>query len=248
MSQPSWSYVFTHHLRVAILQDRLSRSFPTFVHTSLVYKRIDKKLQAIEKPTVSGLLFIQGEPLAIQGSLNMLSSSLYLVKDSATSKPARIPDRDMQLFMRIASAGDRQIRYMLHPLGDYAEGRARIRVTEGILQGLEGYVVRLNKDRFLLTRMGNMTIAISGVHRDSFVNVDEYAAERRLTQSFGLTHLFVPQSDVDAHALAALIAQKTDHYTEIGDLASLDALRAEIPTVMALASPSLDLRPLKTKN
>lgn len=235
----TWSYIFTHHTRVNVVQRIVPEEFPTFVHTSLVYKKVDKRIVSQERPTVSGLLFIQGEPVDIQKSLREALPGLYLVKDPATNRPAIIPDDEMQPFMRIASTGQREVRYMMHPLADYADGRARIRVTEGILAGMEGYVVRLNRDRFLVTRMGNLTIAISGIHRDSFVNVDEYAAERRMQQSHALQYLFVPQTDVDVHALEQLLAQSDINGQVNGQLL------AELPLATALAPAGLDLRPLR---
>ncbi len=63
---------------------------------------------------------------------------------------------------------------MLKPITEYAKGNPLLRITSGIFEGLEGYVVRIDRDRKLVMAVGNMTVAVSGVHKESFEKVEDY--------------------------------------------------------------------------
>jgi hypothetical protein len=58
-----------------------------------------------------------------------------------------------------------------HPIGHYAEGNVRLRVLTGILKGQEGYLIRIARDRKLVMKIGDMVVAIGGVHKEQFEEV-----------------------------------------------------------------------------
>ena len=66
----SWCYLFIHHTKIDIVNRRLIRNFPTFIHTSICYKRENKHIKKEERPTISGLLFVQGDALQVQSFLS----------------------------------------------------------------------------------------------------------------------------------------------------------------------------------
>ena len=133
----------------------------------------------MERPTISGLLFVQGSCNEVQEYLANIYSGLYLVKDCSTRKVAVIPNRVMQAFIQIAALNAHHIRFMPNPFEYYSAGHPLVRVTSGVLAGIEGYQVRISRDKCLVTSVGGITIAIGGVNRESFENVDVYVRHRR---------------------------------------------------------------------
>lgn len=179
----SWCYLFVHHTKVESVTERLGRAFNVFVHKSVLYKKEKGHVRTKEQPTISGLIFIQGEVRKIQHFLNENFVSLRLVNDCSTGKIAVIPDSMMQPFIQLSRLDAHRIRFMPHSFGYYAAGHPLVRITSGILAGMEGYQIRIAKDRCLVTSMGGMTVAIGQVHKETFENVDEYVRQRREEQS-----------------------------------------------------------------
>ena len=213
-----WSYFFTHNSRLKHITQRLKADncFPTFVHQSCKYIRNHDKVCKQLRPTISGLIFIQGEVKAIEAYFKERLPELHLARDYATRCVARISHALMQPFMKIAELDATRIRFLLHPFEHYA-GSQLVRITSGPMAGLKGYIIRIDRDRKLVLRVGDMTIAVGGIHRESFENVADYIRMRRAEEhessaapEEGLTELqtavertlFKPQTSTDRLLLA----------------------------------------------
>ena len=175
----SWSYLFVHRAKVDSVNKKLEEQYRTFIHKSIVYKQEHKKIRKDEQPTISGLLFIQGNCNEIQEFLKENFFSLHLVKDCSTKQIATISDSTMQSFMQVSEINPARIRFMPHTFDYYSEGNTLIRITSGVLAGLEGYRIRISRDKCFVTSIGGMTVAIGGIHKESFENLDEYVRQRR---------------------------------------------------------------------
>lgn len=216
--ETSWCYLFIHHTKVDTVSKILQkRKYRVFVHKSIVYRRENKKIRKEEQPTISGLVFVQGNGAEIQEFLKKIFFSLHLIKDCSTGEIAAIPDRVMQPFMQISEVNPTRIRFMPHAFDYYAAGNPMIRITSGILEGLEGYRIRISRDKCLVTSLGGMTVAIGGIYKESFENLDEYVRQRRellkkdrKSSYVMLTSLqrdmdscfFTPQNQLDIMAMA----------------------------------------------
>lgn len=152
----------------------LEQKFNVFVHKTVKYKRVKKHVLKESVPTVSGLLFVQGEISEIQSVLKERCLGVYLVKDRATGLPAKIRDKSMQVFIRMSQISPFRMRIMPHPIGYYSAGYPMVKITSGILDGVEGYQVRISRDKCLITTMGGLTIALGGVSKENFENIEEY--------------------------------------------------------------------------
>lgn len=127
------------------------------------------------RPTISGLIFIQGKTKVIRRYLWERFPQYHLVNDCSTRKAAVIPDSVMQPFMRIANTDPSRIRFLVNPLTHYAEGNTLVEIMTGPLAGLQGYIIRIDRDRKLVIGVGDMTVAIGGVHKENFEKVEEVA-------------------------------------------------------------------------
>ena len=172
----SWSYVFVHHSKVRKVEARLNAdNVPHFVHKTVRYykKRAKHGVQRQELQTVSGLVFLQGNPKELQEYLNWNFPHTYLCKNCSTGKAAVIPDSQMRPFMRINETEPDRIRFLLKPFHYYARNRILLRITTGEMAGLEGYIIRIDRDRRLVMSIGGLSVAISGVHAEHFEEVEQ---------------------------------------------------------------------------
>ena len=78
--------------------------------------------------------------------------------------PAPIPEEQMKTFMFITSTDNgKDVEYYADVMPYFEEGE-RVRVTDGIYKGLEGYVKRIKRDRKLLVALeGIAVVAISKI-------------------------------------------------------------------------------------
>lgn len=189
-----WSYLFIRKRDAEYfsLKAETEGGFRTFIHRTIITDASGKPTKgkpngsaqdrdgttatATEgRPTISGLIFIQGKTKVIRKYLWERFPQYHLVNDCSTRKAAVIPDSVMQPFMRIAGADPSRIRFLVNPLTHYAEGNTLVEIMTGPLAGLQGYIIRIDRDRKLVIGVGDMTVAIGGVHKENFEKVEEVA-------------------------------------------------------------------------
>lgn len=190
----SWSYLFIRKRDAEYfsLKAETEGGFRTFIHRTIITDESEKPTKgkpngsaqdrdgttatATEgRPTISGLIFIQGKTKVIRKYLWERFPQYHLVNDCSTRKAAVIPDSVMQPFMRIANTDPSRIRFLVNPLTHYAEGNTLVEIMTGPLAGLQGYIIRIDRDRKLVIGVGDMTVAIGGVHKENFEKVEEVA-------------------------------------------------------------------------
>lgn len=192
-AQAPWSYLFIRNRDAEnfSLKAETEGGFRTFIHRTIVTDESGKPTKGKPngsaqdreasngttegRPTISGLIFIQGKTKVIRKYLWERFPQYHLVNDCSTRKAAVIPDIVMQPFMRIAGTDPSRIRFLVNPLTHYAEGNTLVEIMTGPLAGLQGYIIRIDRDRKLVIGVGDMTVAIGGVHKENFEKVEEVA-------------------------------------------------------------------------
>lgn len=197
-----WSYLFIRKRDAEYfsLKAETEGGFRTFIHRTILTDASGKSEKgkpngsaqdreasngttATEgRPTISGLIFIQGKTKVIKKYLWERFPQYHLVNDCSTRKAAVIPDSVMQPFMRIANTDPSRIRFLVNPLTHYAEGNTLVEIMTGPLAGLQGYIIRIDRDRKLVIGVGDMTVAIGGVHKENFEKVEEVARAVNIRQ------------------------------------------------------------------
>lgn len=188
-----WSYLFIRKRDAEYfsLKAETEGGFRTFIHRTIITDASGKSEKGKPngsaqdreagngttegRPTISGLIFIQGKTKVIKKYLWGRFPQYHLVNDCSTRKAAVIPDSVMQPFMRIANTDPSRIRFLVNPLTHYAEGNTLVEIMTGPLAGLQGYIIRIDRDRKLVIGVGDMTVAIGGVHKENFEKVEEVA-------------------------------------------------------------------------
>lgn len=195
-----WSYLFIRKRDAEYfsLKAETEGGFRTFIHRTIVTDESGKPAKGKPngsaqdreasngttegRPTISGLIFIQGKTKVIRKYLWERFPQYHLVNDCSTRKVAVIPDSVMQPFMRIANTDPSRIRFLVNPLTHYAEGNTLVEIMTGPLSGLQGYIIRIDRDRKLVIGVGDMTVAIGGVHKENFEKVEEVARAVNIRQ------------------------------------------------------------------
>lgn len=195
-----WSYLFIRKRDAEYfsLKAETEGGFRTFIHRTIVTDASGKPTKCKPngsaqdreasngvsegRPTISGLIFIQGKTKVIRKYLWERFPQYHLVNDCSTRKAAVIPDSVMQPFMRIANTDPSRIRFLVNPLTHYAEGNTLVEIMTGPLAGLQGYIIRIDRDRKLVIGVGDMTVAIGGVHKENFEKVEEVARAVNIRQ------------------------------------------------------------------
>lgn len=188
-----WSYLFIRKRDAEYfsLKAETEGGFRTFIHRTIITDASGEHAKGKPngsaqdreasngttegRPTISGLIFIQGKTKVIRKYLWERFPQYHLVNDCSTRKAAVIPDSVMQPFMRIAGTDPSRIRFLVNPLTHYAEGNTLVEIMTGPLAGLQGYIIRIDRDRKLVIGVGDMTVAIGGVHKENFEKVEEVA-------------------------------------------------------------------------
>ena len=169
----SWSYLYVHNQKVKSIEKQLHDDGRTcFIHRTIKYvPRKTSGVREVSVPSVSGLIFLQGLPRQLQAYLDERIPHHKLCKNCSTGRTARIPNNQMQAFMRVAETEPERIRFLLRPFAYYAKNRTLLRITSGTLAGLEGYVIRMARDRKLVMDVGGISVAIAGIHAERFEEV-----------------------------------------------------------------------------
>ncbi len=225
----SWCYLFVHHKKVKSFEEQLEKDGLTyFVHKTIKYvprHRNRGGMQEFEKPTVSGLIFIQGDAEEIQEYLNEKMPPHKLCKNCSTGEVATIPCNQMEPFMRVAETEPERLRFLLRPFVYYSKNRTLLRIVTGDYAGLEGYVIRIARDRKLVMDVGGMAVAVSGVHAERFEEVHKNEADKTERETFYKRNLHERNAFIDRYFHQVKTAQEVAAQVENIDILRLQTLK-----------------------
>lgn len=235
----SWCYLFVHHKKVKSFEEQLCKDELTyFVHKTIKYvprHRNRGGMQEVEKPTVSGLIFIQGDAEEIQEYLNAKMPPHKLCKNCSTGEVATIPCNQMEPFMRVAETEPERLRFLLRPFVYYSKNRTLLRIVTGDYAGLEGYVIRIARDRKLVMDVGGMAVALSGVHAERFEEVNKNEADKKERELFYKRNLHERNAFIDRYFHQVKTAQEVSAQVE-----NIEILRLQ--TLADVRDKKLDLK------
>lgn len=132
------------------------------------------------RPMVSSLMFVRADESRLGEIDKLVDGRGFLYKKAVISEdgtrhfvPQRIPDKEMSIFMMVASSGAEGLEFFADDeMTRYRQG-ARVRVLEGPLQGAEGYIKRIRKDRRLLVAVDGFIAVATSYIPPQFLEVVE---------------------------------------------------------------------------
>ena len=235
----SWSYLFVHNQKVKSIEEQLIKDEKThFVHRTIKYihrHRNGNGMRKVEAPSVSGLIFLQGDPETLQYYLDENVKPYRLCKNCSTGKVATIPCNQMEPFMRVAETDSERLRFLLRPFVYYSKNRTLLRILTGEYAGLEGYVIRIARDRRLVIDVGGMAVAISGVHAERFEEVNKNEANKKERELFYKRNLHERNAFIDRYFHQVKTAQEVSAQVE-----NIEILRLQ--TLADVRDKKLDLK------
>lgn len=170
-----WCYLFVHHRKVKSFEEQLKKDNQNFfIHTSIKYVPKRGEGKGVKKEviqTVSGLIFIRGIASEVQRYLDDRFPLHRLCRNCSTGEVAEIPNSQMEPFMRVVQSAPDRIRFLLRPFVYYSRNHTLLRIVSGDFAGLEGYVLRIARDRKIVIDVGGMGVAIGGIHAERFEEV-----------------------------------------------------------------------------
>lgn len=224
----SWSYLFVHNQKVKSIEEQLKKDGVThFVHKTIKYvprHRNRGGMREVETPSVSGLIFLQGNPEILQDYLDKNIKPYKLCKNCSTGKVATIPCNQMEPFMRVAETEPERLRFLLRPFIYYSNNRTLLRIVTGEYAGLEGYVIRIARDRKLVMDVGGMAVALSGVHAERFEEVNKNEADKKERELFYKRNLHERNAFIDRYFHQVKTAQEVSAQVENIEILRLQTL------------------------
>ena len=224
----SWSYLFVHNQKVKSIEEQLKKDGVThFVHKTIKYvprHRNRGGMREVETPSVSGLIFFQGDPETLQDYLDKNIKPYKLCKNCSTGKVATIPCNQMEPFMRVAETEPERLRFLLRPFIYYSKNRTLLRIVTGEYAGLEGYVIRIARDRKLVMDVGGMAVALSGVHAERFEEVNKNEADKKERELFYKRNLHERNAFIDRYFHQVKTAQEVSAQVENIEILRLQTL------------------------
>jgi hypothetical protein len=235
----SWSYLFVHNQKVKSIEEQLKKDGVThFVHKTIKYvprHRNRGGMREVETPSVSGLIFLQGYSETLQDYLDKNIKPYKLCKNCSTGKVATIPCNQMEPFMRVAETEPERLRFLLRPFVYYSKNRTLLRIVTGEYAGLEGYVIRIARDRKLVMDVGGMAVALSGVHAERFEEVNKNEADKKERELFYKRNLHERNAFIDRYFHQVKTAQEVSAQVE-----NIEILRLQ--TLADVRDKKLDLK------
>lgn len=147
-------------------------AIPYFIPTLTTEKLNEGNTEMVEvkEEAIKNLIFIQTD----QDIMRLIDSTDGLrcpMIDSMTHRPAIVPDAEMERFMAIVTQRSSDVLILRDSYSKFCANQ-RVRVKAGPFEGMEGYIVRILRDRKLVISLGDMAVAISGIDRSLFEAID----------------------------------------------------------------------------
>lgn len=138
-------------------------------------KRVERdgRQRVLKRPLLGSLLFVRTTEKSLRDFYQMHWHLLFVYRDTVTGGFAVIPDHEFRIFRMALSVDCPDLEFFndekkLLNLGD------RVRVTGGPLQGLEGYIKRINHNRRLLVVVrGVVAVATSYIPQCFLEKIEE---------------------------------------------------------------------------
>lgn len=98
---------------------------------------------------------------------------MWVYRNTEGTRPAAIPDREMEVFRFVVTAGHDGLELLGDDKPEYHVGE-RVVVTDGPFKGAEGHIKRIKRDRRLIvTIKGVVAVATAYIHPSLLRKVEE---------------------------------------------------------------------------
>ena len=121
---------------------------------------------------IKSLLFLHCEESDMARFLEAHRRQLWVYQQADSTRAAVIPDREMEVFRFVVSAGQQGLTLLGDDRPEYHEGD-RVMVTGGPFRGAEGHIHRIRRDRRLVIAIrGVVAVATTYIHPRLLKKID----------------------------------------------------------------------------
>lgn len=122
---------------------------------------------------IASLLFVHCEENDVLRLAAASDVKMWVYRNLEGTHPAVIPDREMEVFRFVVTAGREGLELLGDDRPEYHEGD-RVVVTGGPFKGAEGHIKRIKRDRRLIvTIKGVVAVATAYIHPSLLRKVEE---------------------------------------------------------------------------
>ena len=155
-----WFVAKTHHGAELGVRNRLTQlGVENFVPTR--ERRSTRGNRVVEEPLLTSFVFLRSTKLEALNLVHSCGVKAVLVNDCATHQLMFVADKCMEDFRRVLEASIEEGGLMDKPL---TVGE-KVRVTKGVLKGVEGYVLELQGRIYVVVGLLNCLFARAKVPR-----------------------------------------------------------------------------------
>ena len=113
---------------------------------------------------IGGLLFVRSDEATLGRFAERHRGQAWVYYNAAGTQAAAIPDREMEVFRFVVTAGREGLEVLGDDRPEYHEGD-RVVVTGGPFKGAEGHIRRIKRDRRLVVAIrGVVAVATTYIH------------------------------------------------------------------------------------
>lgn len=122
---------------------------------------------------IGSLLFVHCDEPTLARFLVSHRRQVWVYPQADSNRPAVIPDREMEVFRFVVTAGRQGLELLGDDRPEYHEGD-RVVVTGGPFRGAEGHIHRIKRDRRLVVAIsGVVAVATTYIHPSLLRKVEE---------------------------------------------------------------------------
>lgn len=132
-----------------------------FIPTLHRQKWVNDEAVETEEELLRNLLFIHTDE-DIESLIARTDALKAPLIDCSSHLPAVVSDEEMDCFMQLLSHPPGEIKILQSPFSKFIHHK-KVVVTDGPFAGIEGYIVRIRRDRKLVISLAQLSVAISGI-------------------------------------------------------------------------------------
>lgn len=153
-------------------EELLEKGLEVFIPSETVKVKYGKTTKTKRKAMIAGLLFCHASETQIKNLQKELFGRASIYKN-IEGKPAVIPNREMNIFKLVTTAGESGLDFYPEGELDCKVGN-RVRVIDGPFKGAEGYIKRIKgNQRLIVSLEGICAVATSYIPRAFLEKMDE---------------------------------------------------------------------------
>lgn len=170
-----WFALKVFYNKVFEIEDILRKDkIETYIPCEEILVEHNGMKKKVRRPIIHSLMFFRSTIRhALEVQLQFTNKVILYTRPKGLKRlPIAIPEREMNIFMLVTSAGERGMEYFGEDNPKFRQGE-RVRVIDGKFKGAEGFICRIRKNsRLVVTVQGVCAVATSYIPQAFLQRID----------------------------------------------------------------------------